>query len=125
MTNMCNAHTFSVCCLDMIMSMIGLLHRELVKIIGEMIRSRRVNIPARINSTATSRSSREGSHLTLHVTAVVPGTKEGAVKPLEAAGCHMANFGADLTGRARSASTLLIRMTLAGGRWWSIVGWLG
>jgi hypothetical protein len=50
MTNMANAHTFSVCRMDLIAAVVLLLHGELVKLTGDVIGGIGISVPVGVHS---------------------------------------------------------------------------
>ena len=92
MTNMCNAHTLSIGGLNLILPLVALPHGELVKIIGEVVRRRRIRIPGRIYRVGWSGTiggvvgggHGQGGKLTILVSPIIASTEEIRCISLEA-----------------------------------------
>jgi hypothetical protein len=49
LANMMNLHTFTVGSVNLVMAMVGLPHGELVEVVGEVVRSSRIGVPAGVD----------------------------------------------------------------------------
>ena len=102
MTNMCNAHTLTIGGLNMILAVVGLLHGELVEVVGEVISCPRIRILVGVDgvgrSAATMMSHGESSQLSIHVPAVIASAEEVTLEALEATRRNVPDLAADLAG---------------------------
>ena len=89
LANVMNMHTFPVCSVNLVGAVVVLLHRELVKVISEVIGGARVHVPPWINivgrSLAGMTLSGSSSNLTIHVATIIVVTKVICLESLEAA----------------------------------------
>jgi hypothetical protein len=73
--------------MDLLFTLVGLLHFHLLKVIGEVVGGTRIHIPTRINRKSLGLAMRDNvihRKLTSHKLAIIVDTQKLALKALEA-----------------------------------------
>jgi hypothetical protein len=101
-----------VCSVHLIIAGVVFLHRELVKVIGEVVGGSGVHVPAGVNGVRACLARGSCcSNLALHVPAVVVDAEVVLLEALEAAGCFVAGLVADLADRTVATATTAVAHT--------------